>query len=114
MSWYERVGAWLRRWWAVVVGALAVLAGLVGVILYQRRQLARAEDAAKVAEGVARVRELRARREEVAAQVGGVSAEIAQLDAQILESKRRILDLHVGGPDVPDDQLEAEFARLGY
>lgn len=114
MSWYEKVGAWLRRWWGLLAGALAVLAGLVGVIVYQRRQLADSADAARVSEGVAKVRELRARREEIAAQTGAVTAEIEQLDAQIAESQRKILDLHVGGPDVPDDQLEAEFARLGY
>lgn len=114
MSWYEKAGTWLRKWWGLLAGALALLAGLVGVILVQRRQLANEADRARVAEGLSKVRELQARREEVAAQTGLVTAEIEQLDAQILESKRKILDLHQGGPDVPDDQLEAEFARLGF
>lgn len=114
MSWYEKVGAWLRRWWGALAGLLLALAGLVGVILVQRRQLANEADRARVAEGLSRVRELRARREEVAAQVGAVSADVARIDEQLRESKRRILDLHEGGPDVPDDQLDEEFARLGY
>jgi hypothetical protein len=114
--WYERVGAWFRRWWGALVTGLVLVFGVIGAIFVRRQQLAlgAARDDAAVAEARRKMDALRATRVEVASRVGEKTEEITTLDARIAESKREIVDLHEGGEHVPDDKLDDAFAQLGF
>ena len=114
MSWLRDAWAWVKRWGAAIAGVLLVALGAGWLWRRQQAALGRAKDTAAVAEARREMDALRATRAEVARQVGEQDAAIAAIDSRIAESKRRIVDLHEGGGDIPDDQLDDVFARLGY
>lgn len=114
MSWLRDAWAWVKRWGAAIAGVLLVVLGAGWLWRRQKAALGRAKDAAAIAEARREMDVLRATREEVARQVGEQDQAIAEIDARIAASKREIVDLHEGGEDIPDDQLDDVFARLGY
>lgn len=114
MTTWEKVVAWCKRWWGVLVAGVLLVLGAVGLYTRQRAQLGAALDEAAVADARRQMDALRAARVEVTSRADAKTEEIQALDAQIAESKRRIVDLHEHGTDVPDEQLDDAFASLGY
>ncbi len=114
----SKAWAWLKRWGAWLAGGLvAVLGALIGAGWLWRRhkaQLGAARDEAAIAEARREMDTLRARREILAERLGEQDESIAQLDTAITASKRRIVELHEGGADVANEDLDDAFRRLGY
>lgn len=110
----KKIGAWFRRWGAWLSGALLFLLGAGWLWNSYRRRLGAAKDAAKVAEARRRLDELKATRETLSLVIGEKDARIEEIDTQLAESRRKVADLHEHGADIPDEDLEDLFARLGY
>lgn len=109
--------AWLRKWWKVVAGAVGglLVVGIPAALAFgaYRRKVAGLRDAVEVEKAKGRIAALRARREELLAQDEKDEAEVLRLDAE-LEENRLAIETARRRADVPDEELEDEFARLGY
>jgi hypothetical protein len=108
-----KVWQWLKRWWKVIAGALGTL--IVSFLVwgaYKRKvnSLRDAIDVEKVKTDIAR---LRGRREELMNQDQVDEAEVAAIDAKLESNKQAIIEVRRRA-NVPNDELEAEFEKLGY
>jgi len=115
--WLRAVWAWLRRRWkvaaGVVGGALVVGVGAFLAVGAYRRRVSGLRDALDVERARRDVAELRARREELMTADAADERAVAEIDVRLDENRDRIAAARRRA-DVPDDELEAEFARLGF
>lgn len=111
---WARIWAWLKKWGALIVGVLlAVLTlGYVGRKVWRDRLVA--EDKAKIEKAEREMAALRVRREEVEKLIGPQDAAVAKLDEQIEEQREVIRETMRTGAGMSDEEVAAEFARLGY
>lgn len=110
----KKVWAWLKKWGAVILGVLLVIVG--GGWLWQRhkRRVGRLKDELAVAEATKEIERLRGQREQLAERVGEKDEQIDQIDDEIKRNKRKIVEAHEQGEGLSDDEIEQEFAQLGY
>lgn len=110
----KKVWQWLKKWGAAILGALLVILG--GGWLWQRhkRKVGRLKDELAVAEATKEIERLRGERTQLAERVGEKDAQITEIDDQIKRNKRKIVEAHEQGEGLSDDEIEQEFANLGY
>jgi len=106
--------AWLKKWGAWLAGALLVVLtlGFIGKKLWRNKL--QAEDKLKVAEAEKELEYLRGLRVEVEARVDEQDEAVADIDARIEEQRKTIREVMTTGAGMSDEEIEAEFARLGY
>jgi hypothetical protein len=109
--------SWLKETWRWLAGGFA--AGLLVVLValgVRRWRLGRVRVGEEQAlERAMRTLESHQRvRERLALEVDEKDAAVARVDDAIRHWKREIIDLHEGGDQVPDRDLERAFAELGY
>lgn len=103
----------MKKLWKWIVGATVAVALLLGITI-RRRRVRRLLDAAAVAKATAEIDALKAVRAHVIEAEGEASLALARLDREIFENKKTIVRAYEEMESVPDDQIETEFARLGY
>ena len=111
-----KVWAWLKKYWYIVVGALLAIAGIGGAaaVYEQKRKVGKLKDELAVAEATKEIEKLRAVRAQIAGQVTFKDEAIEGLDRQILDNQRKIIEAHEDSADLTDEEMLAEFDRLGY
>lgn len=110
----KKLWQWLKKWSAVILGALLAIVG--GGWLWQRhkRKVGRLKDRLAVAEATKEIERLRGEREQLSERVGDKDEEISKIDDEIKRNKRKIVEAHEQGEGLSDDEIEQEFANLGY
>ena len=92
---------------------IALLAAYAGVQLWRKRA-GSLKDEVQVLKAQREIAGLRARRELLDEQSEEKSEEIQALDKALLDNKRRIVSAHQRVEEMPDEQIEDEFRKLGY
>lgn len=112
--------AWLflKKWGALIGGVLLALLtlGLVGGFAARKfwRDRLQAEDKARVADAEKKLEYLRGAREFIERRVDEEDETKKHLDAQIEEQREVIRETMSRGAGMSDEEVAAEFSRLGY
>ena len=109
-----KVWAWLKKWGAWILGALLAVLTLGFFVRKAWRDKLQAEDKAAVAEAEKELEYLRGLREEVESRVDEKDEAIQDLDRRIDEQREVIRDAMKTGAGMSDEEIAAEFDRLGY
>lgn len=110
----KKAWQWLKKWGPWIIGALVGLLTLGFVVRKAWRDKLQAEDKAKVAEAEKELEYLRGLREEVEKRVGEEDEAVADIDRRIEEQRETIRETMRTGAGMTDEEIAAEFARLGY
>lgn len=110
--------AWLKKWGGLVGGFIvAILLGILTLGWYTRRknaEVAQLTDKLAVEEATTEIEKLRAIRGEIVARVGEQDEAVEEIDRQLAENKRKMVEAHKGVEALSDEEIEDEFARLGF
>lgn len=108
-----KVWQWLKKWWGLIAGAVGLTIGAFLVWGTYKRKVNTVRDALEVEKARTDIARLRGRREELMAQDQVDESEVLAIDVQLEENKQAIVEARRRA-EVPDHELEDEFARLGY
>lgn len=118
MTWWQKTWAWLKKWGSWLLGGIVtVLLGVLTLGWYvrrQNRQIGQLKDQVAVADAMKEITRLRALREGVAERVGEKDQAIEEVDRDLAANQRRIVEAHEGGKGLSDEEVAAEFVRLGF
>lgn len=107
------VKAWLKKWWAALLIGLAVAGGALGLYV-GRKRVGRMIDQLTADRAVDEIIMLRQVKDDFLRRGKAKEVEIDRIDAEILDNKRAIVEAHEDAEGLSDDEVEAEFARLGF
>lgn len=106
--------AWLRAWgWALLLGLLGLL-GAGWAIRRQHERLGEVQDALAVERAQRAIAELRGRRDQLLTEVTADHALVVSLDEDLAANKRKLVEAHVGGAGLTQDEVDDAFQKLGY
>jgi hypothetical protein len=109
-----KVWEWIKKWGAALAGLLLLLLGAGWLWNRQQQRLGKLKDRLALVEAMKDIDTLRALRVEIEDRTEENTEAIETLDQKILESKRKIVEAHVGGEGLSDEEMLSEFERLGY
>lgn len=108
--------AFLKRWWAVLASVLGVIgAAVIGFMawgVYNKRAITLGDNI-KVENAKQRIAELRGRRSVLAEQDEIDESEVSRIDEELEANRQAIVEIR-SRASVADNELEREFARLGF
>lgn len=109
----KKVWAWLKKWGALILGALLAILG--GGWLWQRhkRKLGAVKDELKVARAQKDIERLRGERKQLAERVGEKDERVKDIDKKLAHNEREIVEAHEGGEGLSDEEVRQEFSKLG-
>ena len=106
--------AFLKKWGAAILSLLLALVGVGWVFKKKQEEIAHLKDQAAVDKALKNIEALHAVRVRVSAEEGETAGQIATIDQKLSENRRKIVEAHEGMENVPDDQVDETFSRLGY
>lgn len=110
----KKIISWLKKWGAWLAGALLVILTLGFFGRHLWRSKLQAEDKAKVAEAEKELEYLRGLRAEVETRVGERDAAVRDIDVRLEQQREVIREAMRTGAGMSDEEIDAEFTRLGY
>ncbi len=108
--------AWLKKWGGWIAGiVVAILSfGLIRQRRENERKLKRATLAAVVSEAESRIAVLKEHRAKVVEKLDEDHSLVRVIDQKLAANKRAIVESYEGNDELSDEQVEDEFANLGY
>jgi len=110
----------LKKAWAWLnANATAVIFTIISILFagiawkYHRKRLADVQDRLDVAEATKKIAVLNTKRKNLSARTEEEAARIDKIDKQLLENKRVVVEALEYSEPLSDNQVLAEFARLG-
>lgn len=110
----RKVWDWIKKWWGLLVGGLIAI--LAAVFLGRKlwRDRLQSQDKEKLDNAEREMEYLRGLRNEVERDIGEQTEEVKDIDRRIEEQREVIRETMRTGAGMSDDEIAAEFARLGY
>ena len=105
---------WARDNAAALLGGLAALLAVAWGIHYARRRAGGLSDRVAVESARREIAALTARRDALTEHSDEREPEVAEIDTALAINRRRIVEAHVGTGDMSSDEVEREYAGLGY
>lgn len=102
----------LKKWWGAILLGFSVL--VAALFVARRRELGRLVDELTVDRAEVAIEILSARRDRIKADARDRDQRIADLDKDIAFNKRELIEAHEFGKGRSDEEIDFEYARLGY
>lgn len=109
---FNKIKDWFKRWWKYLVGGLAAV--FSAVFLWRRRKVGQLKDELAAERAKSEIQVLKAYRARMLEEGVAKDEDIERLDREIQKNKRAIVEAHENAEGLSDDEVETEFARLGY
>jgi len=106
-----KVWGWFKKWGLLILGILLLLVGIGWV--WQRARLGKVRDRLAAEQALRKVHTLRATRAMLKGRVREEDEAIEAIHRQLDENKKKYIEAHEVGEGKSDEEMLAEFARLG-
>ncbi len=106
---------WIKRFGAILLAALAAVVGAGWLWSVADRKLGKPRSRKALAESRGKLEELRGARAQLESSTTMRREAISEIDRRIADTKREIVELHERAlTDMTDEEINAEFERLGF
>ena len=109
----QKIWTWIKKYWGIIAGVVGIVAGSVIAATIFRRKNGNLRSALEAEKARSKIKKLQAARKILAEQDQIDEQEILDLDVE-LEENRQALEAVRESADVPDEEIAAEFDRLGF
>jgi len=106
------IWAWLKKWWVAFAAGVFMLLGFA--LFSRRRQVGRLLDELTADRAKSEVKALGRIRDHMVKQDEVDTKAVQRLDDEIQRNKRSLVEAHEHAEGLSDDEVDSEFARLGY
>lgn len=105
---------WIKNNTVAILGFIALVLAFFLYRKWKQDQVNSLKDAVKVLDATKEIKALDARREFVTERMGQRDRVLESIDKKLQSNKRVIVEARTGAKDLSDDEIIAEYRRLGY